>query len=233
MPSLPAYAAFGRRLWAVALDAIVAGFGIVAIAIVGDFARNVPGSGRVLVVLLYAIIFLYEPLLVWGFGATIGQRAANLRVVDDATGGNPPFWRAFVRFVLKTVLGLPSFIAMAFTRRHQALHDKLTHTTVQIRDLDRAAAGDYHAERVKDAPDPAMPSPLRRIVIIVLYSAGLFLIGIVEVVLFVALFHAGDIDVLNSLFALFWTAGTLWVVIAGWQGLLIGARRRVPDRVEE
>jgi uncharacterized RDD family membrane protein YckC len=214
-----AYAAFGRRLWAVALDAIVAGFGIVAITIVGDLTRNVPGSGRVLVVLLYALIFLYEPLLVWGFGATIGQRAANLRVVDDATGGNPPFWRAFVRFVLKTVLGLPSFIAMAFTRRHQALHDKLTHTTVQIRNLDRAVEGDYHAERVEDAPDPAMPSPLRRIIII-------------EVVLFAALFHARDLDVLNNLFALFWIAGTLWVVIVGWQGLLIGARRR-PDRVEE
>ena len=81
-----------------------------------------PGSGRVLVVLFYGLIFLYEPLLVWGFGATIGQRArTGLRVVDDATGGNPPFWRAFVRFVLKTVLGLPSGIAIAFTRRHQAL----------------------------------------------------------------------------------------------------------------
>jgi uncharacterized RDD family membrane protein YckC len=228
----PAYAAFGRRLWAVALDAVVVGFGIVAIAIVGDFTRNVPGSGRVLVILLYALIFLYEPLLVWGFGATIGQRAANLRVVDDATGGNPPFWRAFVRFVLKTVLGLPSFIAMAFTRRHQALHDKLTHTTVQIRNLDRAVEGDYHAERVQDAPDPGMPSPLRRIVIIVLYSAGLFLVGIVEVVLFVALFRARDLEVLYGLFALFWIAGTLWVVIEGWQGLLFGARRR-PDRVEE
>ena len=227
-----AYAAFGRRLWAVALDAIVAGFGIVAITIVGDLTRNVPGSGRVLVVLLYALIFLYEPLLVWGFGATIGQRAANLRVVDDATGGNPPFWRAFVRFVLKTVLGLPSFIAMAFTRRHQALHDKLTHTTVQIRNLDRAVEGDYHAERVEDAPDPAMPSPLRRIIIIALYSAGLFLVGIIEVVLFATLFRARDLDVLNNLFALFWVAGTLWVVIAGWQGVLIGARRR-PDRVEE
>ena len=227
-----AYAAFGRRLWAVALDAMVAGFAIVAITIVGDLTRNVPGSGRVLVVLLYALIFLYEPLLVWGFGATIGQRAANLRVVDDATGGNPPFWRAFVRFVLKTVLGLPSFIAMAFTRRHQALHDKLTHTTVQIRNLDRAVEGDYHAERVEDAPDPALPSPLRRIIIIALYSAGLFLVGIIEVVLFATLFHARDLDVLNNLFALLWVAGTLWVVIAGWQGVLIGARRR-PDRVEE
>jgi uncharacterized RDD family membrane protein YckC len=176
----PAYAAFGSRLWALGLDAVVGAFGIVAITIV---------------VLLYALIFLYEPLLVWGFGATIGQRAANLRVVDDA-------------------------------------HDKLTHTTVQIRGFDRALAGDYHAERVQDAPDPAMPSPLRRIIIIVLYSAGLFLIGIIEVVLFAALFHARDLDVLNNLFALFWIAGTLWVVIVGWQGLLIGARRR-PDRVEE
>jgi uncharacterized RDD family membrane protein YckC len=228
-----AYAALGRRLSAYCVDAIVVTGGIVVIAMIGDFARNVPGSGRVLVVLLYALIFLYEPISVWRFGATIGQRATNLRVVDDATDGNPSFWRAALRFVLKVVLGSLSLLAMGFTRRHQALHDRLTDTTVQIRDMSRALPGDYHPERVMDATVPGMPSAFRRLAIVVLYSVVLFFAGIVEVALIIVMFGKKNTTLMSNIFVIAWLAATLMVAIAGWRGLLIGARRRVPDSIEE
>ena len=142
-----AYASFARRLQALTIDLVIVTFAFVAIAMLGDFARNVPGSGRVVVVAIYALLFLYEPVLVWRFGATLGHRAANLRIVDDVSDGPPTFWRSCARFAVKAVLGLYSFATMAFTRRHQAIHDMLTHTTVQIRDLGVAAPGDYHPER--------------------------------------------------------------------------------------
>jgi uncharacterized RDD family membrane protein YckC len=111
--------------------------------VVGDAARHVPGSGRVLVVLVYALI-LYEPIMVWGYSATIGHRVTNLRVIDEGSGGNPGLLKSLARFAIKTLLGLVSFLTMALTRRYQAVHDLLTHTTVQIRDLALAAPDDYH-----------------------------------------------------------------------------------------
>lgn len=62
---------------------------------------------------------------------------------------------AFARYIIKVVLGLPSFISMAFTSRHQAVHDVLTRTTVQIRDLTLAVPDDYHeqAHRLKATRD--------------------------------------------------------------------------------
>jgi uncharacterized RDD family membrane protein YckC len=144
----PVYATFGQRLRALVIDLAILVGAIVAIVVVGDMTRHLPGSGRVLVVALYALI-LYEPLMVWHYGATIGHRVTNLHVVYDATGGKPGFLRASARFVLKTVLGLPSFLTMAITRRYQAVHDALTHTTVQIRDMSLARPGDYHEARVE------------------------------------------------------------------------------------
>jgi hypothetical protein len=101
---------------------------------------------------------LYEPLLVAWRGGTIGHFATNLRVVGPA-GGNPSFARAFARYVVKTALGLPSFISMTLTRRHQAVHDVLTRTTVQIRDSSRARPGDYYvpsptSTAIQDLSDP-------------------------------------------------------------------------------
>jgi uncharacterized RDD family membrane protein YckC len=221
----PAYATFGRRLQAMTIDAVIVVFGIVAIAMVGDFARDVPGSGRVLVAALYALFFLYEPVLVWRFGTTLGHRTMNLKVVDDATGGPPPFWRASARFVVKSVLGWLSFFAMAFTRRHQAIHDKVTHTTVQIRDLRLAAADDYHVERISDAIDPALPSPLRRSVIILLYTAALYLVGVVAGAVAFAMVGQTDLKVIGDLVAIFWLGGAILIVTAGWRGQLLGARR--------
>jgi uncharacterized RDD family membrane protein YckC len=52
--------------------------------------------------------------------------------VDARTGSWPSFGRAFVRFLIKTILGVISFFTMELSRRHQAVHDLLTHTTVHV-----------------------------------------------------------------------------------------------------
>ena len=72
-------------------------------------------------------------------GSTVGHYLCNLRVVDNKTGGNINFFKAVLRTLLKAVLGWLSFVTMATTRRHQAIHDLATNSTVQIRNAAQAS----------------------------------------------------------------------------------------------
>jgi uncharacterized RDD family membrane protein YckC len=204
---------------------------LVAVVILGDLVRDVPGSGRVLWLILFADILLYEPIMIWRYGATIGHRVTNLRVVDDATGGNPGFVQAFARFVIKSVLGVVSFVTMALTRRYQAVHDRLTHTTVQIRDLSLAQQDDYHVERVAEAT-PGMPSRLRRGIVMLAYMAAVWIaIGIVvSLLVSVPCIRRNECtaedQLIYQVLALFLFGGMAVVVVAGWRGHLLGCRIR-------
>src|SRR5215467_9046337 len=75
----PAYARFSRRLRAVFIDwiifvVVVVGVLFIAVAIESDkFSR---GLGVVVAV----VLLLYEPLLVWRTGSSVGHYLTNLRV---------------------------------------------------------------------------------------------------------------------------------------------------------
>ena len=229
--TVPAYGSFPRRFQAFAIDTAIVLTGIVVIAIASDLAQEVPGSGRVAVIALVAVVVLYEPVLVARYGSTIGHRAVNLRVVDDATGGNPSFLRALARFVIKGVIGILSFTTMALTRRHQAIHDSVTRTTVQIRDLSRARPIDFQLER-EAVPDGLLPSRTRRVAVIIGYlvlllialafTSGLFLSD--------ACVNAGRCtsgeDLASQVFGVGWLALSVLTIIAGWRGRLPGGRAR-------
>lgn len=220
----PAYATFGRRLRALVIDWIVLATVVVVIVIVGDAMRHVPGSGRVLVVMLYALI-LYEPIMVWRYGATIGHQATNLRVVDDVSGGNPGFFKSLARFVMKVLLGLYSFATMATTRRRQAVHDVMTHTTVQVRDMSKAVDGDYYVAP-EEPSDLVMPPPWRRVIAIVLYLVITFVGGAASFGFVAGLLGYQDDNAVTHVFSITWLASTVLTVMLGWNGQLPGARRR-------
>lgn len=127
-PSQPQFARFSRRLKAMFLDGIVVLALIFGAALLATHMRD-DGLSRALGLAVIAAVLLYEPVMVSRFGGTIGHNAMNLRVVDDAHGGNVGFLKAVARFLIKGAIGLYSFIAMAATRRNQAFHDLLTHST--------------------------------------------------------------------------------------------------------
>jgi uncharacterized RDD family membrane protein YckC len=137
------YATFPRRLNALTTDtATIVCFLIVVVFLV-PVVEEVDALRITLFLVCCVVLFLYEPTLVSRFGGTLGHMFQNLRVVDSRTGGNVPFWKAVVRFWLKAVLGVFSFLSMAFTKRHQAIHDLLTASTVQIRDPEKAKPHHY------------------------------------------------------------------------------------------
>jgi uncharacterized RDD family membrane protein YckC len=158
------YARFPRRLNALSLDCVVVVIFTVAVfAMMPPLHVVAPALPGVLLVLWYLAAVLYEPVQVAWFGGTIGHRALNLRVVDDATGANPRFWKAFLRTVCKALFGIFAFLTMGPSRRHRALHDILTGTTVQVRNPARAQPHHYVYELPASPRASGLEPPITRV----------------------------------------------------------------------
>jgi uncharacterized RDD family membrane protein YckC len=237
VPELPGqaqYARFSRRLRATFVDwvlALVVIFGAILIAVsVGNAMVS-----RVLAFAVALFFVLYEPLLVSRAGGTVGHWFTNLRVVDDRTGGNLGLRSAFIRAAIKAVLGVYPFVVMLATRRNQAVHDLLTHSTVQIRDAAKAQSHHFITERT-ELSSPTMPSAGRRVAVIAVYLA-LTLLGYAIVVaivngLGVMSDACIDNDVCTASENAFETISGIALLVAaavviglGWRGRLYGARR--------
>ena len=221
------YARFSRRFWALALDGVVYLVSIVLLIVVIEAAH---GGARVAFLLWLGFLCLYEPVLVWRRGATLGHRAANLRVVDQRTGGNPTFLRAFGRFWLKAFVGLLAFAFMGTTRRHQALHDLAAGTTVEIKDPAKALPEHFVGER-DPLPAEGLPSRLRRVVVILAYSVvSWLLLGITLITTESeqCLEHytcSPEERLLGNILGLVFAGVLAACIIFGWTGRLLGARR--------
>jgi uncharacterized RDD family membrane protein YckC len=229
-----AYGRFSRRLRAFVIDSIIIALLLVA-ALFAAVTANSDKIARILGITFVGIWVLYEPLLVSATGSTVGHYLTNLRVVDDRTHGNVGFLKATARLLIKTVLGAYSFITMAVTSRHQAVHDLLTRSTVQVRDRAKARFDDYVAER-QEPPGPAGPSRTRRILMIVIY---LFIAFIVFALAIFALetsklvsescFSSGKCseaeNATNTVVAVIWLGVSVLLIIQGWRGRLYGCRR--------
>jgi uncharacterized RDD family membrane protein YckC len=227
----PRYGRFLRRFQAAVIDAMVIVVAIYAAVFIA-VTLNSQDLARTLGFSIAAGWLLYEPLLVSLTGSTIGHYVCNLRVVDNHTGGNVSFLKAVIRTVLKAVLGWLSFVTMATTRRHQAIHDLATKSTVQIRNLAKASPHHYRGEQT-ELSSAAMPSPGRRLIVIGLYLV-VFTVATALVLLAVEdqfspaclsddLCSRGEQIVLNGA-ALMWVVVSVVFIVLGWRGRLIGAR---------
>jgi uncharacterized RDD family membrane protein YckC len=127
------YARLSRRLQAAVVDAAVYLTMPAAAALVALVAAD-GRPHRTLTWALGVAAFLYEPLLVSWRGATIGHRSKGIRVLALATGRPPGFPRALGRFAAKVTTGLLTAPLVSLTPRHQALHDVLAGTVVEVRE---------------------------------------------------------------------------------------------------
>jgi uncharacterized RDD family membrane protein YckC len=153
------YARFPRRLNALSVDALVLILFSVLVFALLPLTQEYAALRLTLAFVWWGVLLLYEPVTVAWFGGTPGHLLLNLRVVDEGHGGNLSLPRAIARFVLKGLLGLISFFSMSFSRKHQTLHDKLTGSTVQIRNPAKAAPEHYVLSRPPEEPAPAGDEP--------------------------------------------------------------------------
>jgi uncharacterized RDD family membrane protein YckC len=138
------YARIWPRVKALLIDGFILSGVFVAAALIGS---SFAGSGAAAFLVWFSFWTLYDPVMVSRTGGTVGHHLQNLKVVSDRTGGRPSLLSAFIRNVLKTILGILSLLAMAGSSRQKALHDLLAGTTVQARDVALARLRDFRKVR--------------------------------------------------------------------------------------
>lgn len=86
--------------------------------------------------LISLVIFGIFITLFWKYkGATFGKMIARCKVIDATTGEIPTSKQSIIRFLGYILSTLPlclGFIMVAFTKKRQALHDKLANTLVAV-----------------------------------------------------------------------------------------------------
>jgi uncharacterized protein len=221
-----------RRSRAFIIDFMI----LLVVALFTAVTANSDSVGRVLGFTFLAGWLLYEPILLCLTGSTVGHYLCNLRVVDDRSHRNISFLKAVVRLVIKLILGICSFIAMATTSRHRAVHDLLTRSTVQIRDRSKAVLSDVENTQLLSS---TMPSRIRRMLIIFCYLfASAIALGVFIRLLTsepcISLGRCSTIEnTTKEIGSLVWFAAIALFIIQGWRGRLYGCRagdRVIQDR---
>src|SRR5687768_7926348 len=123
-----AIAGFGIRLVGAIIDGIL--LAIVAF-ILGMIVGMTTNSGRQL--LSYAIGAIYFTYFHGSTGQSLGQKIVNIKVVDEETGGNIDYVRAFIRWLVSIVSGLVillGYLWMLWDPKKQTWHDKASRALV-------------------------------------------------------------------------------------------------------
>jgi len=118
-------------------------------------------------------LVLFEPLMVWLTGGSIGHHLSGIRVIDKTTGKNLFLLKGVVRLFAKLLLGFYSMLTMFITKKHQSLHDLLSNSVVVFKDESKALERHKLAHR-QTHYEAARPSIFRRLLVLTVY--GFFLV---------------------------------------------------------
>jgi uncharacterized RDD family membrane protein YckC len=192
---------------------------------------------QLIILFVVAVFLLYEPLFVSYRGATVGHRLMGFQIIDGTTKRTLSFTRSFVRFFLKTVLGIVSIVAAYLDKREQFLHDRIVGSrailaTVAVDRLDSSEER-FVAAKAEAASRFALPSLTRRIVIVVLYCVlGFIATSLIAYTIFPQcadeprppLARCDKVEEATGAVAI---VIVLAALVAGLKGNLPGARKRV------
>jgi uncharacterized RDD family membrane protein YckC len=142
-PAEVLYARLGLRFRAFLIDYFIVVGTFLLSAFVGGKLQDVPGAGALLFVSWAVFAVLYEPVMVWRTGGTIGHHLKNIHVVSERTGQRPGLFAAVVRNLIKMFLGWISFLLLLASSKQQAFHDAVVGVTVRIKDPSLARRRDY------------------------------------------------------------------------------------------
>lgn len=110
------------RIKAVFIDTLIILSIFTATTLIIDAIGEVPNVARGFVLIF--MFYLYDPLLTSFTGSTIGHKAMKLTVRRYTDPGKTiSLGQAFIRFLVKGLLGWISFLTVTSNRRKRALHD--------------------------------------------------------------------------------------------------------------
>ena len=120
--SSPKYPGISIRITALFIDLFVV---IVLLFLMTLLFSKMEGVSEEVKKVTFVFIFLlYDPLLTAFGGGTIGHHMNNLRIVKAADETSKiSFFKALLRFAIKTLLGFISLMTIDSKSRSQAMHD--------------------------------------------------------------------------------------------------------------
>ncbi|GAA0720028.1 hypothetical protein GCM10009430_19770 [Aquimarina litoralis] len=125
------YAGLFDRVKAIIIDSIVL---IIFMIIITDiFSLFQDLSDNLRIVAFIFIFLLYDPLCISFFGRTIGHMLIGISVKrENNPNKNISFPLAFIRYVVKALLGWISLLTIMGNEKQQAIHDSLVKSIVIV-----------------------------------------------------------------------------------------------------
>lgn len=126
------YAGLFDRVKAIIIDSIVL---IIFMVIITDiFSLFQDLSDHLRIVAFIFIFLLYDPLCISLFGRTIGHMLIGISVKrENNSNKNISFPLAFIRYVVKALLGWISLLTIMSNEKRQAIHDSMVKSIVIIK----------------------------------------------------------------------------------------------------
>lgn len=117
------------RVKAVITDSIILIIFMIIITDIFSTFENVPDNARIIAFLF--IFLLYDSICTSIFGGTIGHILIGIRVrKENNTKKNILFPLAFLRYLLKALLGWISLLSVMSNEKRQAIHDTIVKSVV-------------------------------------------------------------------------------------------------------
>ncbi len=117
------------RVKAATIDAIILIAIMYAASEVFALFESVPNYIRMIV--LVFVFILYDPIFTSLFGGTIGHSFIGIGVrKDNDTDDNISFPNAFLRFIIKAILGWISLLTITGNKKKKAIHDFAVNSVV-------------------------------------------------------------------------------------------------------
>jgi uncharacterized RDD family membrane protein YckC len=163
-----------RRVQGALIDGLVIPVAAVGAIVALGYAGI--GSGYLKGMVALFLILLLEPLAVSFTGGSIGHHVVGMRVRRISRDEKIGILSALVRFVVKTLAGLPAFLVVLTTRRRQALHDVAARSVVVYKRGGGVPSHEILPELSRAEEHRAYTSVGRRLLVIVAYWAFSYLL---------------------------------------------------------
>lgn len=219
-----------RRVQALIIDSVILSFLLVSlIFLISSDAIALRWLRAI--ILLFPLLFL-EPILVSCSGGSIGHHLLNLKVQNASKNKRINLFFAFIRFILKVILGWVSIIFVLTTKKHQAVHDLLVNSVVVHKYPTKVQEHEALGENLIEEEGYIYPSKLRRIFMIILYNILLlFLIRVLSIFLLsgACLYNNNCTpveEVISYGIRIILIISVTLILVGGWKSLLFGCKRK-------
>ena len=114
------YPSILRRYFSTFID----GLFIIGVLVLWSFILDSDNSTatNIRIGIILFMFFVYEPIFTAYF-CTLGQKATGIRIRKLSSGKRISIFQAYLRIIVKILLGILSFFTIPFTKNKRAIHD--------------------------------------------------------------------------------------------------------------